>query len=339
MQEGKSAIATQSHQTTTEEKKEKHLCFVIMPLGHTSKEHSKKYWEFFYKHVLKKAMEESAVNYDCEEPKAGRANIMKDVVNKLVNAHLVLGILTDKNPNVWYELGVRHGLQKPTVMVMEEGEKIPFDISQYGVVTYDNKIINKSRLLPLIHYLALVIRFILRKGDKPSSKNGKEEIKIENEETNDTPVYFDLHNREYLGQKGFREKLSVEEYEKFREKLQFFTEDTRKAVDNPIMEFMNLPTIQLLARTNDIKINEKLEIRAEVTMRDCSGKPDIEAYFAVSDSEIAKLNQNYSQKTDCNGVIYGEIEGRGQGETYVMVMARLSEEQMAYGNTKIKVNK
>jgi hypothetical protein len=114
---------------------DKRNCFVIMPLGRTIKNHDKKYWEFFYEFVLLPVIEinhqqKYQIRYESKKPKEGRENIMKDVIENLVTANLVIGILTDKNANVWYELGIRHALRKPTIMVMEEEEKIPFDIHQ-----------------------------------------------------------------------------------------------------------------------------------------------------------------------------------------------------------------
>ena len=57
-----------------------------------------------------------------------------------MDADLVLAVLTDFNTNVWYELGIRHALRKGTIMVIEERQKLPFDISQYGVIKYEDSI-------------------------------------------------------------------------------------------------------------------------------------------------------------------------------------------------------
>jgi len=325
--EDKSPISTQSHQSKIVEK-----CFVIMPLGDTTKEHDSKYWDFFYKHVIIRAMEEepitgpynSWIHYKCEQPKAGRQNIMKDVVDKLMTSDLVVAVLTDRNANVWYELGIRHALQLPTVMIMEEQQEPPFDISQYGLVKYKKGIINKSRLLPLIHYLLFPLRKM--KGKSYPIQENK-----------DTSVYFDIHDREYRGQRGFREKILVEEYEKFKERIQFFSQDMQKRIDNPVMEFIDLPTVQLIARTKKIAVGETLEVRAELSKKDCSRIKGVKSYFAVSDSEKAKLKHSYSQETDNDGVIYVEIEGKSPGNTYVMVMAMVSEKQVFYKHTEIIV--
>jgi len=306
-----------------------------MPIGGTTKEHHKKYWEFFYTYIIKKAMEErpirnlkgSWITYECEQPKAGRENIMKDVVGKLKKADLVMAILTDKNANVWYELGVRHTLQFPAIMIMEEEEEIPFDINQYGILTYSKRMINKSRLLPLVHHLSFLKRAIWNKSYRSNT-----EEKIKKDEENEGIEYFDFHNRRYLGQSGFREKVYVEEYEKFKQRLQLLSEDKQKRIDNPVMEFVDQPRIQLISRTDKIRPEGSLEVRAELSRKDCSRIENAEAYFSVSDSRIAELKQDYPQQTDNYGVVYGKIEGKKEGETYVMVMAS-EEGQIEKGKT------
>jgi hypothetical protein len=69
---------------------------------------------------------------------------MKELLTELYEADLVLAVLTGLNANVWYELGIRHALRKGTIMMIEEGQKLPFDISQYGLVLYQDNIVGAS---------------------------------------------------------------------------------------------------------------------------------------------------------------------------------------------------
>jgi CheY-like chemotaxis protein len=109
-------------------------CFVIMPFSQTTGKHTEKYWTDFFEKFIKPSIEN--FGYSCRRSQAQPSNIIKDILTDLSNADLVIAVLTDYNANVWYELGIRHAQKKGTIMIIEKGEKIPFDISQYGVITY-----------------------------------------------------------------------------------------------------------------------------------------------------------------------------------------------------------
>jgi hypothetical protein len=63
------------------------------------------------------------------------------VIQKLLAADLVVADITGLNPNVFYEIGIRHMAQKPIIHMHEVGERIPFDVSLYRSIPY-------SRLRP-----------------------------------------------------------------------------------------------------------------------------------------------------------------------------------------------
>lgn len=59
------------------------------------------------------------------------------IANFLVNSDVVIADLTDHNPNVFYELGVRHASKKPAILMIQSGQTIPFDIGRQRVIQYD----------------------------------------------------------------------------------------------------------------------------------------------------------------------------------------------------------
>lgn len=117
-------------------------CFVIMPFSATTEKHTASYWNNFFFKFVKPSIEK--LGYSCTRSKAQPSNIIKDILKELLDADLVLAVLTDFNANVWYELGIRHALRKGTIMMIEEGQKLPFDISQYGVIKYEDTIAGAS---------------------------------------------------------------------------------------------------------------------------------------------------------------------------------------------------
>ena len=109
-------------------------CFVIMPFSKTTGEHTEKYWTDFFDKFIKPSIEK--FGYSCRRSQAQPSNIIKDILTELLDADLVLAVLTDFNANVWYELGIRHARRRGTIMIIEEGQELPFDIGQYGVIRY-----------------------------------------------------------------------------------------------------------------------------------------------------------------------------------------------------------
>jgi hypothetical protein len=45
--------------------------------------------------------------------------------------------MTTKNPNVFYELGLAHALEKPVVLVSSNQDDVPFDLRHIRVILYD----------------------------------------------------------------------------------------------------------------------------------------------------------------------------------------------------------
>jgi hypothetical protein len=76
----------------------------------------------------------------------GPGIILQDIVQGIVESEVVIADITPVNQNVFYELGYAHALGKPTVLLAERGKKLPFDVSGYRVLIYDNTIAGKRQV-------------------------------------------------------------------------------------------------------------------------------------------------------------------------------------------------
>ena len=112
------------------------ICFVIMPFSSTES-CSKEEWDRIFSRILRPAIEEAGLGYECRRSEATRGNIIAAIMQDLRSAHVVLADLTDRNANVFYELGVRHALTDRTLLLAQNGADIPFDLRPYAFHVYD----------------------------------------------------------------------------------------------------------------------------------------------------------------------------------------------------------
>lgn len=64
--------------------------------------------------------------------------ITSQVIQHVVEDPLVIADLTGRNPNVFYELAIRHAVKKPVVQIIHATESIPFDVAASRTVHVDH---------------------------------------------------------------------------------------------------------------------------------------------------------------------------------------------------------
>ncbi len=105
-------------------------CFVMQPFsGHLGG-----YFESIYKPAIEQAGLQ-ALRADAEI--FGTGKIMDQIWRGIRSADVLVAELTSKNPNVFYELGLAHALEKPVVLVSSNQEDVPFDLRHIRVILYD----------------------------------------------------------------------------------------------------------------------------------------------------------------------------------------------------------
>ncbi|MGA2159721.1 MAG: hypothetical protein ABSG90_10940 [Dehalococcoidia bacterium] len=110
-------------------------CFVIMPFSDTDS-CTENQWTDIFNNLIKPAVENADLGYKCSRSSPGRQNIIASILASLNEATVVIADLTDSNPNVYYELGVRHTLANRTLLIAQGKEHIPFDLSPYPAALY-----------------------------------------------------------------------------------------------------------------------------------------------------------------------------------------------------------
>jgi hypothetical protein len=114
----------------------KKTCFVISPIGGDESK-TRKWADQTIKHLIAPAVEKhdlSVLRAD-QEDRAGI--ITTHIIQRLVGSELVIADLTGRNPNVFYELAVRHVTRKPLVQIIRAEEEIPFDVQGMRTVKFE----------------------------------------------------------------------------------------------------------------------------------------------------------------------------------------------------------
>jgi len=73
--------------------------------------------------------------------------IIEDIARSIRDSSLIVADITPNNANVFYEIGYAHGINKPTILLSDrKREKLPFDISGFRLLFYDNTIGGKTNV-------------------------------------------------------------------------------------------------------------------------------------------------------------------------------------------------
>ncbi len=115
-------------------------CFVIMPFGKKKDvDGTEVDFDHVYHELIEKAVEELGV--DCErcDEIIDTGSIHKKMFRGIFDADVSVVDITSLNPNVFYELGVRHALHKHITLVIRRNSNlpIPFNINGLNILGYE----------------------------------------------------------------------------------------------------------------------------------------------------------------------------------------------------------
>ncbi len=99
-----------------------------------------------YSEVIEPICEEFGISAIRADETYGPGVIITDIARQITEARLVVAEITPANPNVYYEVGYSHALNKPTILIAEKGTDLPFDVSPFRVLFYENSIEGKRRV-------------------------------------------------------------------------------------------------------------------------------------------------------------------------------------------------
>jgi hypothetical protein len=115
---------------------EEKICFVIAPIGEVGSDIRKRS-DLVFKHIIEPIVRAQGYKAIRADHISTPGVITSQIIDQVLNAHLVIADLTGQNPNVFYELALRHMVKKPVVQMTKEGESLPFDVSGQRTIHFD----------------------------------------------------------------------------------------------------------------------------------------------------------------------------------------------------------
>lgn len=113
-------------------------CFIISPIGEEGSE-QREWADTIFEHVIIPALENRYTSERADRI-AESGLISHQIIERLVKSELVIADLSYSNPNVFYELALRHAIKKPVVHLVKTKQPIPFDVSMMRMIPVNTNI-------------------------------------------------------------------------------------------------------------------------------------------------------------------------------------------------------
>lgn len=112
-------------------------CFYITPIGEEDSE-QRKHSDLFLSSLVEPAVSELNLRVVRADKIGQQGLITRQIIEHVKCARLVIVDLSFLNPNVFYEMALRHACKLPIVHIIRKADQIPFDVSQSRCIVIDN---------------------------------------------------------------------------------------------------------------------------------------------------------------------------------------------------------
>ncbi|HEV2754686.1 MAG TPA: hypothetical protein VG318_02775 [Actinomycetota bacterium] len=112
------------------------ICFYVTPIGDPDSE-ERQHSDLFLSSLVEPALSEFELSVVRADQIGKPGMITTQILEYVVKARLVVADLSFHNPNVFYELSLRHVSRLPTVQLIRAADRIPFDLDQFRTIRID----------------------------------------------------------------------------------------------------------------------------------------------------------------------------------------------------------
>jgi len=111
-------------------------CFYVTPIGEDGSE-QRQHADLFLGSLIEPALEQFGLTVVRADMIDKPGTITRQIIEYLLRSRLVIADLSFHNPNVFYELALRHAIRLPVVQLVRAADRIPFDLNQIRTVRID----------------------------------------------------------------------------------------------------------------------------------------------------------------------------------------------------------
>ena len=112
------------------------VCFYITPIGSDDSD-ERKHSDLFLSSLIEPALS----GFDLEVVRADKIGepgmITSQVLEHILRAKLIIVDLSFHNPNVFYEMAIRHATKLPIIQICRKSDRLPFDVNQVRTISVD----------------------------------------------------------------------------------------------------------------------------------------------------------------------------------------------------------
>jgi len=126
---GVDALPPLPEETTVRKRKSQKGAFVLMPF--------RKELDDVYYFGIRQPLEQSGYVVQRADEIQFTGGILERIRKSIEEADVVIAEMTDANPNVYYEVGLAHALNKSVILITRSTENLPFDLRGMRHIVYD----------------------------------------------------------------------------------------------------------------------------------------------------------------------------------------------------------
>jgi hypothetical protein len=103
-------------------------CFVVIPF--------KDHFDTYYNKIIKPALSDLDIEAIRGDEIYSNKPIINDIIEQIITSDYIIADVSNKSPNVNYELGLAHALCKQVIILSQNSEDIPFDYRHIRAIIY-----------------------------------------------------------------------------------------------------------------------------------------------------------------------------------------------------------